>query len=542
MRPYLLHIINSRFMSYIRYVIATTIILLFNVFCNELQIRPGKNATIRDTTITPANAFSQLFLDSLNLEHFINKEVAGDSISNYMRSFYNSRNYSFAWFDEDGLTVQAQGFWSAHDMVVKQASDSSIYDGQLHQIIDTLISDSSFIIDKKQLEETELRFTKHFFNYLQFAYSGKVAPQKVQWHIPRRKLQMVAILDSFLNNKKGDWKPLNKPYYLLQQQLFRYKEIERSGGWGTITTTPTIKPGSKNNLIIAIKKRLQATGLYSAGDTTDFYNNELLIAVEKVESSFGLNADGKIDASLIRQLNIPVADRIKQMLVNLERMKWMPEAPPNFLLANIPEYRLHVVENGKEVLGMSVVVGKAAYRTVIFSDELKYVVFSPYWNVPRSIVSNEIYPAMQRSSSYLRRNNMEVTGYSNGLPIVRQKPGNSNALGHVKFIFPNSYNIYFHDTPSRGLFNRQQRAFSHGCIRVHQPFHLAVYLLRNQPEWTNEKIKAAMNSSNEKWVTLGKTVPVFITYFTSWVDEKGLLRFTDDIYEHDKKLAAHLFE
>ena len=203
------------------------------------------------------------------------------------------------------------------------------------------------------------------------------------------------------------------------------------------------------------------------------------------------------------------------MLLNLERMKWMPEEPAKYLLANIPEYRLHVVENGKDVLAMNVVVGKAVHRTVIFADELKYVVFSPYWNIPRSIVRNEIYPAMKRSSSYLRRKNMEVTGYSGGLPIVRQKPGSGNALGKVKFIFPNSYNIYFHDTPSRGLFNRQERAFSHGCVRVHQPFDLAAYLLKDKPEWTDEKIKAAMNRSTEKWVTLDKIVPVlhYLFYF-----------------------------
>jgi len=526
-------------MKYIITVIATA---LFILSCKEVSPKQVEKVTTRDTTITTANAFSQLFLDSINLEQFLEKEVSGDSITNYIRSFYNSRNYSFAWFDEDGLTVQAQGFWSAHDIDLKQASDSSIYDAQLHQIIDTLLSDSSFIIDKKQLEETELRFTKHFFNYLKFAYSGKVDPQRVQWNIPRRKLKPVALLDSFLNNKNGDWKPLNKPYYLLQQQLFRYNEIENSGGWGTITTTTTLKPGSKNNSIIEVKKRLQSTGLYSAVDTSDFYNNELLYAVKKAEISFGLKDDGVIDKELLKQLNITVTERIKQMLINLERMKWMPELSSNYLFANIPEYRLHVMENGEEVLAMNIVVGKAANRTVIFSDQLKYVVFSPYWNIPRSIVRNEIYPAMQRSSSYLRRNNMEITGYSNGLPIVRQKPGNSNALGYVKFIFPNSYNIYFHDTPSRGLFNRQQRAFSHGCIRLQQPFDLAIYLLRNQPEWTNEKIKAAMNSSKEKWVTLGKTVPVFITYFTTWVDEDGLLHFADDIYGHDKKLAAHLFE
>ena len=525
-----------------KYIIPVIAITFFFLSCNRTSSKQRKDVTNRDTTITKANAFSQLFFDSLTLERFLEKEVKEDSLANYMRSFYNSRNYSFAWFNEDGLNAQAQGFWSAHDLPVKQASDSSIYDEQLHHIIDTLLSDSAFILNKMQLDETELRFTKHFFNYLQFAYSGKVDPQKVEWHIPSRKLKPVALLDSFLHNEKGDWQSLNKPYYLLQQQLFRYNDIQKSGGWGTINSTETFKEGSKNDVIISVKKRLQSAGFYTAGDTTNLYNNELLNAVNKAATSFGLRADGSIDKNLIKQLNVPVEERIKQMLINLERMKWMPEAPSNFLLANIPEYRLHIVEKGKEVWGMSVVVGKAANKTVIFSDELKYVVFSPYWNVPRSIVRNEIYPAMRRNGSYLRRKNMEVTGYSNGLPIVRQKPGNSNALGHVKFIFPNSYNIYFHDTPSRDLFSRQQRAFSHGCIRVQRPYDLAVYLLRNQPEWTSENIKAAMDSSEEKWVTLGKSVPVFITYFTSWVDKDGILHFADDIYGHDKKLAAHLFE
>jgi murein L,D-transpeptidase YcbB/YkuD len=211
-------------------------------------------------------------------------------------------------------------------------------------------------------------------------------------------------------------------------------------------------------------------------------------------------------------------------------------------MVNIPDYGLRVYENGKVSSAMDVVVGKAANRTVIFSDELKYIVFSPYWNVPRSIVRNEIYPAMQRSSSYLRRNNMEVTGYSNGLPVVRQKPGPGNALGQVKFLFPNSYNIYFHDTPSKSLFSRNKRAFSHGCIRLHKPFELARYLLRNDSSWTDAAIRDAMNGSTEKWVTLKHSLPVFITYFTSWVDRDGIVQFRDDVYGHDKKLESHLFE
>ena len=523
-------------------LIGCIFISLLLASCNEARNQKTIEVTIRDTTITPANSYSNLFLDSTSLESFLTKEVAGDSISNYMRSFYNSRNYSFAWFDEYGLTVQAQGFWNAHNNEVRQLSDSSIYDKKLHQVVDTLLSDSALFIPKNELVETELRFTKHFFTYMQSAYAGKVDPKEVQWNIPRRKLKLVALLDSFLINKDSEWKPLNKHYYLLQQQVVKYREIEKKGGWPFITSAATLKVGTKDSAVSLLKKRLQVIGLYTDGDTTNSYNKELEEAVKIAATSFGLVSSGAVDKTLLSQLNIPVTERIKQMLINLERMKWMPEVSSNFLLANIPEYRLHVLEDGKEVLSMNIVVGKAANRTVIFSDDLKYVVFSPYWNVPQSIVRNEIYPAMKRNSNYLQRNNMEVTGYSNGLPIVRQKPGRSNALGDVKFIFPNSYNIYFHDTPSRSLFDRQQRAFSHGCIRVQQPFDLAVYLLRNQPEWTKEKIKAAMHQSTEKWVTLNKSVPVFITYFTSWVDGKGILHFTEDIYGHDKRMADHLFE
>lgn len=497
----------------------------------------------RDTTITIANAYSNLFMDSLILEKFISKEINSDSLALQLRNFYNARNYGFAWFDENGPTLQAEGFWNAHKKIVNKSGDSSIYDLQLHIQMDTLFrGDSLYTLNKDTLNNTELRMTKHFFDYVQYAYGNKVDPEAVQWHIPKRKLQPIDLLDSLLIGSAAS-QPFGKPYQLLQKKIFTYRTIQQNGGWLTIEESKRkFKSGDTNKIITAIKKRLQSSDDYDINDTSSLFTPAFETAIKKVEAAYGLKVDGKTDDALIKKLNIPVEDRIKQMLINLERMKWMPEAPSTYLLANIPEYRLHVVENNKEVLGMNIVVGKAANRSVIFSDDLKYVVFSPYWNIPRSIVRNEIVPAINRSSTYLARKNMEVTGYSGGLPVVRQKPGGANALGNVKFIFPNSYNIYFHDTPSKSLFSRQERAFSHGCIRLQQPFDLAVYLLRNQPEWTKEKIKAAMNSSNEKWVTLNKIVPVFITYFTSWVDADGLLHFADDIYGHDKKLAEHLFQ
>ena len=292
-----------------------------------------------------------------------------------------------------------------------------------------------------------------------------------------------------------------------------------------------------------MKQRLQISGDYKSIDTTEKYISELTSVIKLMQKSFGLNGDGVINYALIKVLNVSVKDRIAQLLINLERMRWVPKQPEeNLIIVNIPEYSLHVFEREKKLFSMNVVVGKAAHSTVIFSNELKYVVFSPYWNVPPSIVRNEILPAIRRKPAYLANMNMEQTGYSGGLPVIRQKPGGANALGRVKFIFPNSYNIYFHDTPAKSLFREENRAFSHGCIRLAEPEKMAAYLLRNQPEWTTQKINEAMSASIEKWVILKDPIPVFIAYFTAWVDSEGLLNFRDDIYGHDKILAKHLFE
>jgi murein L,D-transpeptidase YcbB/YkuD len=190
---------------------------------------------------------------------------------------------------------------------------------------------------------------------------------------------------------------------------------------------------------------------------------------------------------------------------------------------------------------MAVVVGKESNNTMMFNGELSNVVFSPYWNVPPSIVRNEILPAMNRNGRYLASQNMEITGNSGELPVIRQRPGPGNALGKVKFLFPNSFNIYFHDTPSKSLFAKDKRAFSHGCIRLSDPEKMARYVLRDQPEWTDEKIFDAMNSGSEKYVKVKNPIPVVITYYTAWVDENGQLNFRDDIYGHDERLMAKMF-
>lgn len=182
-------------------------------------------------------------------------------------------------------------------------------------------------------------------------------------------------------------------------------------------------------------------------------------------------------------------------------------------------------------------MGKEVHKTVIFQGDLKYIVFSPYWNVPSSILNKEIKPAIRRNPNYLSKHNMEW--YDNG---VRQKPGPNNSLGLVKFLFPNSFSIYLHDTPSKSLFNENKRAFSHGCIRVSEPRQLALFLMDKYPEWTPEKVDAAMHAGKEQTVTLPQPVPVSIVYFTAWVGRNGRINFRDDIYQRDARVADMIFQ
>jgi murein L,D-transpeptidase YcbB/YkuD len=261
-------------------------------------------------------------------------------------------------------------------------------------------------------------------------------------------------------------------------------------------------------------------------------------AVKKYQLRYGMKEDGVAGPALLREMNTPLSVRIQQIVVNMERARWIGSDPVGeHLVVNIPQFQLMVYDE-RDSLSWScrVVVGKEANKTAIFQGNLKYIVFSPYWNVPSSILNKEILPAIRRNPNYLRAHNMEWNGKG-----VRQKPGGNNSLGRVKFLFPNSFSMYLHDTPSKSLFQEDRRAFSHGCIRVSEPRRLALHLLRNEPEWTEEKVDAAMNSEREQYVTVRKPLPVTIVYFTAWVDGQGRINFRDDIYKRDARLMDMIF-
>jgi murein L,D-transpeptidase YcbB/YkuD len=292
------------------------------------------------------------------------------------------------------------------------------------------------------------------------------------------------------------------------------------------------------------------------------YSGPLVDAVKRFQRRHGLDADGRLGASTIKQLNVPLQDRVLQLQLTLERWRWLPaefSAPP--IIVNIPDFRLRALdENNKVVMDMRVVVGKAMRtQTPVFTRDMTYVVLRPYWNVPPSILRSEIVPAIQRDRGYIARKNYEVTTQDGevvtagqisdevlaqlraGKLAVRQKPGPANALGLVKLIFPNEHSVYLHSTPSQSLFSRSRRDFSHGCIRVEKPAELTTWVLRNNPDWTLEKVQQGMQSgTDDKTVRLAKSVPIFIVYGTALAYENDEVHFTDDIYGHDAKLAAVL--
>lgn len=529
--------------------------LLLLASCNDGDSQEGnsskseseKKISKRDYSITKANSYSTLFFDSLEMEQFIAEKKLDDKITRRMRSFYNTRNFQFAWFSDDGLTEQALGFWNLHDYAANYENDSTLKDKALQKRMEALISEENLRASASEsFIQTELTLTQHFLMYMLSNFEdGYVKRKEMERFIPFKKQDAMQVADSLLNKKHKDDKyfdDVHERYRLLKEQLGRYYNIAKAGGWPQINTKKSLRKGSSDPAVVALKRRLQVTGELPASDTSSLFTDTLEMAVKKAQVMFGYTPDGVADAELIKDLNVTAGQRVQQMLMNLGRMRWMPVEPSGrLILVNIPEFMLHMYEGKQKAFDMVVVVGKEGHNTMMFNGDLNQVVFSPHWNVPPSIVKNEILPAMASNPNYLASQNMEQTGGEGGLPSIRQKPGPGNALGKVKFLFPNSFNIYFHDTPSKSLFKKDKRAFSHGCIRLAEPEKMANYLLQDQQEWTPSRINAAMNAGTEKFVKLKDPVPVVITYYTAWVDESGQLNFRDDVYDHDRKLIEKMF-
>ena len=509
----------------------------------------NKKISARDVSITSENAYNNLFIDSVTVAAYLDSNDLGNKLERRFLSFYNSRNYQYAWFANDGLTEQARGFYNLYLFNLKHNNDSLTKDRKLQARMDNLFAEENMQVSKnnKILMATELKLTQLFIEHgLKMYEDGYVKRKEMERFVPSRKVDPIYLADSLLNKRHKDnkyFEDINEPYKKLKAELANYTRIAKNGGWPLITTSAkTIKQGVSLPEIIAIKKRLQITGDLAVPDTTKKFDSPLVEAVKNFQTRHGYTPTGVITQPLIADLNVPVEKKIQQLLINLDRMRWMPTLPNgSMILVNIPEFVLHVMNGKQEEWSMNVVVGKEGHNTMIFTDDLNQIVFSPYWNVPPSIVKKEILPKMETDPGYLAGQNMEIVKNDGDLPVIRQLPGPKNSLGKVKFLFPNSFNIYFHDTPAKSLFYKDMRAFSHGCIRLSDPEKLASYLLKDQPEWSTAAIKDAMNSGTEQFVKLKKAIPVFITYYTAWIDANGKLNFRDDIYGHDESLAQKMF-
>ncbi|HEV8253669.1 MAG TPA: L,D-transpeptidase family protein [Vicinamibacteria bacterium] len=330
--------------------------------------------------------------------------------------------------------------------------------------------------------------------------------------------------------------PDHDGYRSLVRALARYRSLAAAGGWPSVTTAASLKPGTRGPAVVALRRRLAASGeLPLALDANaNTFDAPLADALRRFQSRHGLEADGVAGKDTVAALNVPVDARIRQIELSLERWRWLPRPlGRRWIAVNIPTFMLYGFDGGRPALAMRVITGRTESPTPVFSQPMQEVIFRPYWNVPPGIAANEIVPAVLRRPDYLARNGLEVVRGDGGDVSFRQRPGPGNSLGLVKFVLPNPFNVYLHDTPHDQLFARSRRDFSHGCMRVERPAELAQWVLAPAPEWTPRAVAAAMRSGDERHVPLPQPVPVYVVYMTAWATSDGSVSFGPDLYGHD---------
>jgi murein L,D-transpeptidase YcbB/YkuD len=349
---------------------------------------------------------------------------------------------------------------------------------------------------------------------------------------------------------------MSNAYLILQQSLLKYKETAAHGGWHSVVKGASLKKGDSGERVIELRKRLTITG-DSPGEYAgieDTFDEGLHNSVIRFQRRHGLKEDGVIGPETIKNLNVPVEKRIHQIEINMERLKLMPkDMDQRYIAVNIAAFELEVVENENTVVNMKVIVGRPYWHSPLFSAKMTHLVFNPSWYVPNSIAIREVLPKVKKESGYLVKEGIKVfekeKGYRKALDASAinwadvtadnfkyrfvQVPGILNPLGKIKFVFPNEYNVYLHDTPAKVLFEKSSRAFSHGCIRIEKPVELAEYLLRDDPAWTREKILTMIDNGKEVKIQIPSPVNIHILYLTAWVDKDNILQFREDVYGRD---------
>ena len=409
----------------------------------------------------------------------------------------------------------------------------------------------------------EVEAAKRFLTYADDLRSGVLDPRRVDSGMVMQvsRYSRVGTLDAFSkSNPQGFLKklaPRSPEYVRLQKEKLRLEKLLGKGGWGDKVQAKSLKPGASGGAVVQLRNRLIRMG-YMRKSATQTYDAQIQAAVQQFQIAHGLAADGVAGAGTIGEINKGVADRLQQVLVAMERRRWNNrQLEKKHVWVNIPDFHVDIMQNGKSTFRSRVVVGKntSDRRTPEFSDTMEFMVINPSWYVPRSIVTKEYLPMMKRNPN--AQGQLQIIG-SNGRPIPRsainfgaynektfpyamkQPPSRGNALGLVKFMFPNKYNIYLHDTPSKSLFGREVRAYSHGCVRVHKPFEFAYALLKPQQSDPKGYFQGVLATKAERRVDLKQPLPVHIAYYTAWVDAKGRPNYRRDVYNRDGRIFAAL--
>jgi murein L,D-transpeptidase YcbB/YkuD len=473
-------------------------------------------------------------------------------------NFYTGRGYQPAWLDTQGKPrPAAEELLKALDEADREGLRTVDYQRTALRKRLTALQNGEGTSDISRLTDFDLLFTDTFLTYGSHLLSGQLSPRKVDpdWAMKPRSRDLAAVLEEALTQDQiaetlRALAPQAKGYTQLREMLRTYRKVEQEGGWPIVASSA---PGK------TLRARLEASGDLSAGGGKG-NDKSVAEALRRFQKRHGLAESGTVNAATLAALNVPVSERIRQIELNLERWRWMPnDLGSRYILVNIPSYKMQVFEEGKPVIESKVVVGKQERQTPSFTANMAYLVLSPKWYVPRSIAVKDKLPQLKRNSQALARQGIRVynsagqqisPGSVNWSAVsarnfnyqLRQDAGPRNALGGIKFMFPNPYSIYLHDTPSRELFSRNQRTFSSGCIRISNPVELAEYLLKHDPKWNKDTIKTASTSGKQRVVQLPEEVPVYLLYWTAWVDSEGLLHFRDDIYKRDKPLVRALYQ
>ncbi len=499
--------------------------------------------------------------------------------------FYERREYQPAWSNNAELSSQADTLIemiqieAAHEGLL--ADDSRLE--KLRALLQSLRQGTLQASDPQEIANVDLLLTDTFLTYGAQVALGKTNLKALdaEWFIQQQRTDLVEVLQQALAegriaNALRTLPPQHPGYAKLREALARYRGLAVRGGWPVVAEGGVLHPGEHDGRTAQLRARLRVTGELGAspvrrsrpprgvpnGDGSA-YDADLVYAVKKFQQRHGLRPDGVIGEGTLAALNVPVETRIQQIVVNMYRWRTLP---PNlgarYVEVNIPNFMLTVTDQGRPVLTMKVVVGKMLEErsTPTFSAYMTHVVLNPYWYVPKSIAEKELFPLSRKDPQYFAKNNfvlrrVQVSGKQAVDPndtegstttakvyqyLLRQKPGPKNALGRVKFMFPNAYGVYLHDTPSKELFQRVVRTFSHGCIRVEKPIDLAEYVLRDSAQWPRETILAAIEQQKPKTVWLSEALPVYVQYWTAWVDDDSAVQFRNDIYGYDNVPGAQL--